>query len=129
MQHEQVVAEVEICLAWVLGRQRPASQVVDRCIGHGADAPPGKAYAPAQVDFFHVGEEIGVEAAALEVYAAADHQCRPCGPVYVGDAVVLAAVGFAGAEYSPTAVGIAVAVEESAAGSGILEHIFLSVRQ
>ena len=75
-----------------------------------------------------MGEKVAVEASGFEIYSAPDEQAGTGGPLHFHRGVVLPAVLLTCAENPASAIGIAVAVEESA-GSGILEHIFLSVRQ
>ena len=93
-----------------------------RSVADGDNASARSAQAPAEVDLFHVGEKRGVETADGFIVGGAHHQAGAAGPVDVDSVVVLPVVGFDRGEYAAAAIGIAVAVEESACSTGIFEH-------
>ena len=47
VEQQQVVAEIEIGLAGIAGRQTAATEVIDHAIGHKTDVEPEQMYAPA----------------------------------------------------------------------------------
>ena len=84
--------------------------------------------APAEVYLLHVGKETGVETTHLAVDGGAHEEGGTAGPEDVERVVVLPAVGLEGPEEAPAAEGVAVAVDESAGGSGIFEFLGFSQR-
>ena len=119
------MAEVEIGLARVLGGERPSPEVVDGGCGHRGAVVTGELEAPAEVDFLHVGEELRVKTSGVKVELTAHHQAGPRCPENIHWLVVLPVVFLAGCEDTAPAIWIAVAVDESSAGTGVFESIRL----
>lgn len=90
---------------------------------HYGEGVAGEAYAPAEVNLFHVSEEGVVESADLSVEVGAHHEGGAAGPVYVDGVLILPFVDFAGGKDASAAVGVAVAVEESAASAGVFKFV------
>ncbi len=80
VEQQQVVAEVEVGLAGVALRQAGSAQVVDARLRHEADVAAQQVDAPTQVNLLHVGEEVLVESARLQVECGAHHQACSAGP-------------------------------------------------
>ena len=78
---------------------------------------------PAEVDFLHVGEEVGVEAAELVPDAGTHEHGGAGGPEDFAGVVVLAFVLLEGGEEASATEGVAVTVDEAACGTGILEGV------
>ena len=47
VEHQQIVAEIKVCLARIFGRQRTSAQMIDLGLRHGGNAEPCELYAPA----------------------------------------------------------------------------------
>ena len=62
VHHQEVVAEIEVCLPGIAHRQGASSEVPDAGGGNYGDAESCQVYAPAEVDFLHMGEEVRVKA-------------------------------------------------------------------
>ena len=68
-------------------------------------------------------EECRVKPPCFAVEIRPDHEARPARPKNVDVCVILAFVRFAGVKDPAAAVGIAVAVDKAACGSGIFEFV------
>lgn len=77
--------------------------------------------APAEVDFLHMGEEVGIQSAHRAVHITAHEQGGSAGPEDVHLVVVLAVVLFHIAENAPAAERVSVFVHETAGGARVLE--------
>ena len=127
IEHQQVVAEVEEGLARMPGIEGGATHMMHHACCHTAHLVATTAEAPAEVYLFHVGKETAVEAAYLFIYSEAHDKAGTRGPQegYIG--VVLAVVFLYRVEDAATAVGVSIAVEEAAHGTGILELVLVMI--
>lgn len=124
MQHQQIVAEIEIGLPRIFRRERTSAEMVDNSLRHSCQRKSRQSYAPAHVDFFHMGKKAGVEATGLDIYLTANEKTGTRSPVdIVGYAVVLSAVFLTYAKDTAAAIRIAVSVEIAAACSGIFKGV------
>ena len=76
-----------------------------------------------------MGEETGVETADTLIYLGSDYKSGACGPEYRNDRIILAIVGLTFREDASAAIYIAVAVDETAAGTGVFEFALIVVAQ
>lgn len=75
VEHRQVVAEVELRLERRAFWQRAAADMVDDRVGAVDDLVAAVLAAPAEVDLFHVGEEVVIEATHLAPHFRFDEHC------------------------------------------------------
>ncbi len=94
VEQKQVVAEIQICFAGIRCRKAASAQVVDTALRHGHYSAAVQMYAPAQVDFLHVGEKAAVEPSYTLIKLSAHHQRRPCCPKDGYDGIILPFVVF-----------------------------------
>ena len=99
-----------------------------RC-GHHPYLLAHEVYAPAEVDFLHVGEESGVESSGVEIKLCRHHQGGSGGPEDFARVVILPGVGLHIREDASPAEGVTVAVYETARRTGILEFLGLAVTE
>lgn len=67
VHHQEAVSEVEISFERILRGERTAPEVVDGCLGHAREPIAFKPQTPAEVDFFHVGEKVFIEASCFKI--------------------------------------------------------------
>ena len=80
VKQQQIVAEVEICLAWIALLQRGTANVVHHTRRHCHYSTATCPDTPAKVNFFHMGKETPVEAACTPEHIASHCKCSPCCP-------------------------------------------------
>ena len=129
MEHQQVIAEIKVCLARIFRRQRPSAKMIHFGRRNHGYLLSKQQYTPAQIDFFHVGEKRRIKSTGLHIHRRTHHQARSRGPEHLCRSIVLPTVRLALSEYAPSAVRIAVTVEETAACSGILKSARITLRQ
>ena len=96
VEEEEIVAEVEIRFSRGGRGEASAAQVINDGLRHGFDVETCEEHTPAEVDFLHVCEEFGVEAAKTVVEVGANHKRSASSPKNGHGRVVLAVVGFDG---------------------------------
>ena len=124
-----VVAEVKVGFAGIGFGKSAAADMVDDRLGAVGYVIAGIAGAPAEVDFFHVGEEIAVKATQFLPYIGANKHGSTGSPENRAWVIVLAMVLFEGGEHASTAEGVAVFVDETASAASILKGVALVVHQ
>ena len=67
IEHQQVVAKIEIGLARVRVGERAAAEMIDTGVADCHNLITSEHYAPAEVDFLHMGEKRGVESTDFAV--------------------------------------------------------------
>ena len=122
MQHEQVVAKVEVGFPRIGRVERGSALMIDCALRYNYHPVTGQMYAPAKVYLFHVGEKKRVEPSNFSIDFGADEESGAAGPKYIARfVVVLSPVGLYRAEYSSPAKGIAIAVDKSAGSAGVFK--------
>ena len=84
---------------------------------------------PAEIDLFLVSEEIFVEPPGLVKDGCADEKAGAAGPEYRPGLIILPPVLFAVFKYPAPGKRIAITVDPSARGAGILKPVFLRLRK
>src|SRR5688572_26508268 len=100
--------------------------MVNRGLGTAIDPVSQTLHSPAQVNFFHVGEEVRIKSPAGMKSRAAHKEAGSAGPENFMDVIVLTRVLFYCSKNSSPAERIAVPVNVSAGGSRIFKGIFVS---
>ena len=60
IDHEEVVAVVEVVFAGIIIAERSASEVIDGALRNARQFPAGIAHSPTKVNFLHMGKESSV---------------------------------------------------------------------
>jgi len=122
-KHDEIVAEVEVCLARVALREGATAHVAYDRGGAGVDAIAGALESPTEVDLFLVGEKVRVEASMGEEDGGTHEHGRPRGPEDGCGVVVLSGVALAGVEHATAGEGVPEAVDPAAGGAGVFEAV------
>ena len=129
VEHEQVVAEVEVRFTRVAGVECAAPHVVGAALWHAHEFSAPHAQPPAQVNLLHVGKEGRVEAARGLPVGLPHHEGRARGPQHGAHFVILPLVALDRAKHAAAAKGVAIAVKVAARAAGILKHLRLALAE
>src|SRR5690606_15712809 len=91
------------------------------------DAVTHPLQAPAQVDFFHVCEKVGVESAGELPKRLFDEKSSSAGPEDIASCVILPQVLFQYMQHTPAAEGETITIDEPARRTGMFKVVALVV--
>ena len=123
VEHGETVAEIEVGFPRMLSGECAAADVVDDRLGDAHNFSRSRSESPTEIDLFEVGEEVRVEASDGVPVGGANEQCGAGSPEEGTHGVVLPVVFLEDVEHAAAAEGIAVAVDESACGTGVFETV------
>ena len=121
IEHGEVIAEVEVRLAWVALGQCASTIMEGRTLGYASHFSTHKVEAPTKVYLFVVGKETTIESASLPIVFTPDKQAGTCCPEHVEGFVILSTVFLYSFKNSASTIGITVSVDISSRGASILE--------
>ena len=123
-EHQKVVAVVEVELPRRIVRKSSAANVVNFALRYAPDLMAHQRGSPAEINLFHVGEELLVQSAQPVPYITADNHTGSRCPEALYRAVILAFVFFYAGQDPAAAKRKAPAVYKASCGSCILELLY-----
>ena len=121
VDHEQIVTEIEVGLAWIVIGKCASTEVIDGTLRHACQLVTPHVQSPAEVDLLHVSKELIVESAQFVVEFRSDKERGSADPERTCDGIVLSVVGCDKTHHSASAEGVAEPVDTSSCSSGVLE--------
>lgn len=85
---------VEIYFLRRIGRECPATEVVNSAFGHDTNPITGQLHPPAKIDFLHVGKETSIETTQLPENIGPTTERRAADPKNIAGIVILTVIRF-----------------------------------
>ena len=129
IEHCQIVAVVEHCLARRERAERTTAQMIDLRTRLNTHSVARRLHSPAKVDLLHMGKEIAIETSlSLESLGTTGKRRSTC-PKDLARCIILTLIAFGRTQYATTTERISQNVDKSATCACIFESLTISICQ